>query len=508
MKRCHKFVILCMMVLAGCFLAVPVSGKYANRNKQIILLFYDRNGKRMSAGQVRRMSDNGKTGFDNDALVSPKTLKVTKKGPLYRYKKTFAFHLPRKPAALALNWPTKPGGYSLIILDNKGRGFSKNSTVNFTYQAALDTKRKLDSALGKRKKYVRTKAFKKSYRAGVKKLRTAMKSSSQSIKGKYGQLALDQFAAAFDIMLADYGPAYARANRVKNPPWIGFTIDRRENYKENCDLAASLGGSSTWIRVVFDKGTVPSDYAAMIRYAKSKGLKILGQPVDSSDSASYTYKGYLKRFKLFVDQFPQIDAWEIGNEVNGSWTGSGMPRKLAGTAAYVRKKTGKLTVLTFFWQLNTAGKKYALFNWMDTYVPVSVRKNIDCVFLSQYQEQAPVGVVFDQMMTRLRMEFPNAKIGLGELGYWIPGQRYWWAYSKKNPNSDARHAVCRQYYRAALGYKNSVCGGFWWNFCTQFPGDRAMQNTIRALSSQINERQRSAAKADVHFFIGHDTIVK
>lgn len=490
MKRFCKLTIFCIAVLAGCFFSASVPGKRSVRHKRITLVFYDRNGKKMSAAQIRRMSNNGKAGFDNDVLVSPKSLKVTKKSPLYRSKKTFAFHLPKKPSALALNWPVKPGGYSLIILDNNGKGFSKSATVNFTYQAALDTKRKLDKALQKRKDYVRSKAFKRAYKAGTKKLKTAAKSSSQSVKGKYGQLALDQFAAAFDTMLADYGPSYAGKKRFKNPPWIGFTVDRREHYKESCDLAASLGGHYAWIRVVFDKGRKPSDYEKLIKYAKSKHLKILGQPVDSSDSAGYTYKEYLKRFKIFTDRFPQIDAWEIGNEVNGSWTGSGMPRKLAETAAYVRKKTGKLTVLTFFWQLNTSGKEYALFNWMDAHVPASVRKHIDCVFLSQYQEQAPVGTAFDQVMTRLGKEFPRAKIGLGELGYWIPGQRYWWAYSKKHPNSDARRAVCHQFYRAALGYPNSVGGGFWWNFCTQFPTDRKMQDTIRMLTGQIDGCQR------------------
>ena len=127
-----------------------------------------------------------------------------------------------------------------------------------------------------------------------------------------------------------------------------------------------------------------------------------------------------------------------------------------------------------------------MFNWINANLPASVRSNLDYVGISQYQEQAPVGAAFDQIMRRLQVEFPNQQIGIGELGYWIAGQRYWWAYSSNV--TAAKDIVLEQYYKASLGYAGSHGGGFWWNFASSgadYDFDSTMTNIVTLLKNRL-----------------------
>lgn len=452
----------------------------------VTVLFYDRNGAALSASQVRSASNNGTIGYDNDALVDPVTMRAISSGPLFTSGSTLAFTTTGIPVALAMNWPTVPNGYGLLVLDNGGAGFTAGGTINFTYEAAKDVKRRLDEALAARSGYIRSAQFQNAYNSAASRLAAIGAFSSESTKGKEGQLALDDLAVAYDLLLAENGPQRAGREQSARLPWIGFTIDTVSGYQANLDLAAKLGGPYGWVRVVFDYGQGPSTYAALINYAKSKGLKVLGQPVDSSYDRNYTRAQYKQRFTDFIAAFPQIDAWEVGNEVNGEWLSSDIAGKIADAAAEVKARApGKPTLLTLFWQLNTSSVANSMFTWVQDKLPPSTRDLIDVVTVSQYQEQAPMGVFFDQMMQRLQMEFPKAKIGLGELGYWIPGQQYWWAYSQTDPDFTARHAVAKQYYNAAFDFPNSIGGTFWWNFIREFPKDTIMQGIITELRDKL-----------------------
>lgn len=83
-------------------------------------------------------------------------------GPLFTSSGTLAFTIPSQPL-----------GYSLVILDNGGSGFSGAATVNLTYQAALDEKRRLDSALAARPDYQPSSDFQAAYNAAVTHVNTA-----------------------------------------------------------------------------------------------------------------------------------------------------------------------------------------------------------------------------------------------------------------------------------------------------------------------------------------------
>jgi hypothetical protein len=451
----------------------------------VTLLFFDRNGTALTPTQVRSASNNGGAGYNNDFLLNPANMRAISSGPLYTSGTNLAFNIPSQAVALAFNWPTLPGGYQLLILDNGGAGFSTAATINFTYQAALDVKKKLDAARSARPDYVPSAKFTTAYQAASSQLAGVDVYSPQSARGKAGQLALDQLAVAYDAMLAEHGPVYAAANKSTVTPWIGFTIDTVSNYQANVDLAATLAAPYAWIRIVFDAGQAPSTYTNLVNYAKTKGVKVLGQPIDSTYDKGYTRAQYKQRFIDYITAFPQIDAWEVGNEVNGSWLTSDIGLRIADAAAEVKARApGKPTFLTFFWQINTDSVANSMFTWANANLPASTRANIDVVTFSQYQEQAPMGVAFDQVMKTLRAEFPTQKIGLGELGYWIAGQQFWWAYNQTDTLA-AKRMVAEQYYNAAFDYPGSIGGVFWWTYIQDFKSDTTMQQIVKTLRDKL-----------------------
>ena len=75
---------------------------------------------------------------------------------------------------------------------------------------------------------------------------------------------------------------------------------------------------------------------------------IIGELVDSSDMTRYTRQQYHDRTAQYLSALGnQVDIWEIGNEVNGKWTGeySGVSAKIYDAWQQVHA-AGKRTELT------------------------------------------------------------------------------------------------------------------------------------------------------------------
>ncbi len=476
------------------------------------LKFYDAqgHGTLLSPRRARAVT-HGSGGSDSDALVDPRTLRVLDDFPLYEDGPRLRFDLPGRggPAALALNWPTDQG-FSTVVVDNGGKGFTRGATVVFNHAAAQDAKRRLDEALALRPSYRRSARFTAAYRTAARELARADAADSDAGRGKHGQRALSAVDAAYGQLLEEYGP---RARR-EHAPWTGVTVADGADPKRWAPLAGSLTRPDGWVRIVFDpdedpvdpddpRAPVPRRYREAVAAAHAAGLKVLGQPVDSAYANGSehpelgTRAGYLARIKRYVDAFPDIEAWEIGNEVNGCWTdsrttGGGdctdrllpprdrMRHKVADAAAYVRKKRPEAAVvLTLYWQLGTDAARWSAFTWPRANLPRAVREDIDVVLLSSWIEDAPLGLAFDQVLTRLAADFPDQRVGLGELGYWNEDtSRFYWAFDEDDPAA-ARRRVARRYYAAALGYPSSVGGTFWWYFAQEMPGDAGLRAAVR-----------------------------
>jgi hypothetical protein len=459
----------------------PTSSRAATA---VRLLFYDRRGAAISADRARAIMQGA--GWGNDALIDPTSLFDLESGPLYTDATGhLAFDLLGRPAALEVNWPTRRG-YSMVILDNRGAGFTSGGTVNFTFQAALDSRRKLDLALGARPDYERSVAFQAAYDAAVADLDTASGSSDESVRGKYGQRALDRLAVANDLLLAEYGTAFAKTNVDTRPPWLGVTIDTTRRYRSNLRLARSVVGPFAYVRLVMDPGTAPAVYAPVVDFAHSLGIKIMGQPIDSSYAKRFPGAEYVHRIRRYVDALPTVDAWEIGNEVNGSWLGPHMGARLDRAAAYVKSAAPEAeVVLTLYWQIGTDAPRWSTFNWIrDNLRPTTV-ENTDVVLLSSWIEDAPLGLAFDQVMGRLHALFPAQRLGIGEMGYWGSGTSQAWWYGDPADIEHGRRIVADQYYRASLGYPWSVGGMFWWYFAEDFPSDPGLACVVSKVRRDI-----------------------
>lgn len=454
---------------------------------EVTVLFYDRDGGVLTPEEMRATSNNGLAGYNNDYLVDPVTLQAIQRAPLVEAPgQGFTFAVPDVPVALALTWPTAPLGYGLIIVDNNGAGYSGDDTINFSYHAAYDIRRRLGAALAARPDYVPSAKFNDAYTGAQAILDAVPLRATEPVKGRAGQRALDLFAVAYDALLAEHGPQRAIARAPSGLPWLGANIESTSNFPAVLDLAARLTGPYGWVRLVFPASARPADWAPLVAYAKSKGLGIVGQPVRAEDEPALTRAQYRERFREFVAAFPQIDAWEAGDQVNGAWHSAEMEVKLADAAAEIAALApGRLLVLNLLHQINTEAPEFSMFSWIASHIPPALRGKFDLVLVSLYPGQSPAGMFYDQLMETTRAAFPGKMIGLGEIGYGAPGEQLWWCYDEADPAGAARRAVAAQYYPAMFDFADSTGGGFWWNFAGEFPGDAGLQSVLSGLRDQL-----------------------
>jgi hypothetical protein len=469
-------------LLAGSFAISPVQAA-----GEVLVLFYDRDAGVITSEEMRATSNNGGAGYDNDYLVDPASLQAIQRGPLVEAPgQGFTFNVSDTPVALALNWPTTPLGYGLVIVDNDGSGYSGGETINFSYDAAYDIRGRLASALAARPDYVPSAKFNEAYAEAQAILDSLPLRATAPVKGRAGQRALELFAVAYDALLAEHGPQRAIAQASAGLPWLGANIESISNYPAALDLAASLTQPYGWVRLVFPATARPSDWAPLVAYAKSKGLKILGQPVRAEDEPWLTREQYRQRFRDFVTAFPQIDAWETGDQVNGAWHSTGMGTKVADAVAEIEALApGRLVVLNLLHQINTEAPEFSMFTWIGANLSPALRAKFDLVLVSLYPGQSPAGMFYDQLMETTRAAFPGKRIGLGEVGYGAPGEQLWWCYDEADPAGAARRAVAAQYYPAMFDFAGSTGGGFWWNFAGEFPSDPALQATLSGLRDRL-----------------------
>lgn len=249
-----------MLLFIPCFLC---SFLFLNQGQNaqaacVTLHFFDCDGRLLSADQTLAVMGGPKS-WSTRALVHPVSLQNLKEESLLASGQGLAFTLLPNPAALIVNWPAVRG-YSALILDNGGVGFQSAAVINFPYQAALDARRKLDLSRANRPAYVPSSSFNFHYHRAVGLLQRAASATDEAQKGKAGQLALNDLALATDLLLREYGIAFVRSRLSSQFPWIGFTLDTIDRYRDLLDLAKNIAGRMAWVRIVIDQGTPPATY--------------------------------------------------------------------------------------------------------------------------------------------------------------------------------------------------------------------------------------------------------
>lgn len=444
----------------------------------VLLDVYDADGTPVSYEQFIEVMESDGAGWRNDVTYSLADGTIVSFHPLRNQGGKPAFDVSGPPVGLSLAWRTANTGYSTLFVDNGGAGFGADATVNFTYRAALDYQQKLADALVRRPLFVPTAAFTAAKNEADNLIVLATGAGDEATRGKYGQQALDALARAFESLLHDYG--LQRARNTPGPHWWGVTVDRINNYVSVTASIADLvqrDAGRGYVRVVFDEGVPATTYDGIVTEMLGSNLVVVGQILDSSAMSGYSLPAFQARVQEYVDHFPQIAVWEIGNEVNGEWLGTNTIDKLEYAAAYVKAADpNDLTMLTFYWQMGTAGASgNSLFQWIADNVTPAFAANVDVVALSAYIGDAPLGIAHDEVFERLRALFPTQQIAMGELGYWEPGTtRAWWWRSRLRPDTTVRRALARHMYLANLAFDYSLGGVFWWFYYGEMWGKTAL----------------------------------
>ncbi len=232
-----------------------------------------------------------------------------------------------------------------------------------------------------------------------------------------------------------------------SPLW-GVTVDHVTGLTPMLSALATLPVPAT-VRVYFDVHEAAAYYAAPVARIAGVG-QVMGELLDSSDEQAISTAAMRQRTESFVQALGgDVAIWEVGNEVNGNWTGdpSTVAEKL--DAAYeVVAAAGGRTALTLY--ENDFGPEHCgdgeaeptPLQYARRYIPASVAEGLDYVLLSYYPTQCagvePSTAALAQELQELHAVFPNALLGFGEVGLPRPANRrtlsqasqiMHWAYS-------------------------------------------------------------------------------
>lgn len=455
----------------------------------VVLDVYDAAGAHLSFRQVVATSAAGGKGWRNDLSYRIADGTTVRYLPLYDLGGSPAFDVDEAGVGLSLAWPTEHTGYSTLFVDAGGAGFS-GGTVNFTYRAALDYRAKLDAALARRSDFVAPGAFTLVDQQASDLLAAAATAPTESLRGALGQQALDSLAEAFEILLREYGRQ--RGRTAAAPRWWGITVDRTTNHQAVVQSVRDLVDGDphdAFMRVVFDEFVPASAYDGIVGAAAAAGVHVVGQILDSSVMGRYSRAQWQSRVQEYLGRFPSLEAWEVGNEVNGEWLGTQVQEKIEDAAAQVKAiAPAATTMLTFYWQMGTAGSGAAtLFQWIHDHVTPALVANVDVIALSTWIGDAPLGIAHDEVFERLHALFPTQQIAIGELGYWSPRTtQAWWWRSPSNPTTTVRQALARHMYLANLAFPYALGGNFWWFYYEEMFGGTSLWEIVRDVHRSLD----------------------
>jgi hypothetical protein len=253
-------------------------------------------------------------------------------------------------------------------------------------------------------------------------------------------------------------------------PLYGVTVDEVTNIRQIVAGLRHLPAMPA-TRIYFDVNEPANYYATAVRELWPVSY-LMGELLDSSDETHISATAYRARVSSYLGAFAnQIDLWEVGNEVNGSWTGRYPVVSAKLTEAY-RQVTArhKRTALTLAYNAgcgDAAGELSPL-AFSRRYVPAAVRDGLDYVFLSYYEDDChgsrPSAATWTAYFADLHALYPHALLGFGEIGM-------------DNPVTVRTMAAARSlisyYYGLPIKLPYYVGGYFWWYYAEDCLPDTA-----------------------------------
>jgi hypothetical protein len=235
----------------------------------------------------------------------------------------------------------------------------------------------------------------------------------------------------------------------------GITTD---NGYDSIELPNAIKALSRKVctRVVFDENIPPQDYIIGVNAIYSVSC-VMGLVVDSSTLSRYTVPQYQARFNEYFDVLvDKVDIWEIGNEVNGEWTGRTADVVSKITRAFnLARQRNLRTAMTLYYNTPCQGASdREMFRWSEENLSEQLKMGLDYVFISYYDDDCPGSEQnWNEVFNHLVKIFPNSKVGFGELG---------------TTAIDRKKYLIKKYYQLSLPSKistpNFVGGYFYWYF--------------------------------------------
>jgi hypothetical protein len=440
------------LAAGGLLLASTTRGAPApdDRDRGLVVFeVYDTRGQRLDWEQFRQLQTAGR-GEDgvSDVLVDPSTLQVREPWPLHDVAGDPAVEHPGGAVALALPWPSS-AGYSQLVLELPPPG-----RWVFTTLAADQAVAEFGRQRAARPDHDPSPEFARLHGTAVDLLTQARAAASRRDEGALAARAYDAAVQAQLLFAQEYGLQYAARHRVTHRPAWGVTFDQIRPGGEDVASVHDLLSADPrdgWIRLVLDADAAPADYAGTVRHAHARGLRVLGELLDSSESADLDLAAWRDRVREYVRALPDVDAWEVGNEVNGDWVGPDAAAKAGFAARYVKEHTAARTLLTLYWQMGEAEPESSTFTWAAQHLTPEVLQHVDDLGLSVYPGEHPLGAALDRVVATLHRTFPDQRIAITELGYGSPDLDGTWWWGDPDDVTSAQVAVARYYQSAVLG---------------------------------------------------------
>jgi hypothetical protein len=265
-------------------------------------------------------------------------------------------------------------------------------------------------------------------------------------------------------------------------PLYGVTIDRIAGIDSVVAAERSLPERPT-TRIYFDVSEPASYYARTVPLLHTVS-RVMGELLDSSDAAGISTSAFQSRVESYLHALgSSVDLWEVGNEVNGNWTGPYASGAAKVTEAYGDVvDTGGETALTLY--ANEYGPDHCgdgtaeltPVQYSERFVPKTVRDGLTDVFESYYPTQCgntyPTDAQVATEMRRLHSLYPDAHLGFGEVGLPHPVTRRTLATGE---------SVMSWAYGLDPGLSYYVGGYFWWYASEDaFTGRALMAGSLRS----------------------------
>lgn len=235
----------------------------------------------------------------------------------------------------------------------------------------------------------------------------------------------------------------------------------------------------TTTRIVFQSGMNASSYTSAVATLRTSGY-IMGQLYDSTALQAASIAQCQQRTREFLTQFGDtIDIYEIGNELNGEWVGANQAEidaKVSAIYSVIANEFTNLSAKTAITLNYWPTSNYYAYPWENTLtyaqnMPASLRANVDYLLLSFYETAGdpiyyPTDQDFADIFSTLAPLFPNAKLGMGEIGAQGASDGF------PEPSFAEKQRIANRYYgmhsnvKSLLGAHGSryVGGYFWWYY--------------------------------------------